>query len=254
MSSKGSNINNIKTENIEELDINIPSVEEQNTAVSLLNALISAIEYKKLELSSLDELVKSRFIEMFENKDFPLSTIGNTCVLKSGTTFSKELEQSFGDILYIKVSDMNLSGNEKYITTSKTFVSKYIAGKTIIPENSVIFPKRGGAIGTNKKRINQCEICIDLNTMAVTPKTELNIQYLYQYFLNIDMGTLYNGSSVPQINNKDIEPLTIIMPPIELQNEFAEFVKLIDKSKFIVQQQIKDLQELLDSKMDEYFR
>ena len=62
MSSKGSNINNIKTENIEELDINIPSVEEQNTAVSLLNALISAIEYKKLELSSLDELVKSRFI------------------------------------------------------------------------------------------------------------------------------------------------------------------------------------------------
>lgn len=42
--------------------------------------------------------------------------------------------------------------------------------------------------------------------------------------------------------------------PISLQNEFAEFVKLIDKSKFIVQQQIKDLQELLDSKMDEYFR
>ena len=63
MSSKGSNINNIKTENIEELSINIPpSAEEQNIAVSLLNALISAIEYKKQELSSLDELVKSRFI------------------------------------------------------------------------------------------------------------------------------------------------------------------------------------------------
>ena len=46
----------------------------------------------------------------------------------------------------------------------------------------------------------------------------------------------------------------MISVPIELQNEFAEFVKLIDKSKFIVQQQIKDLQELLDSKMDEYFR
>ena len=41
--------------------------------------------------------------------------------------------------------------------------------------------------------------------------------------------------------------------PIELQNEFADFVKLIDKSKFIVQKQIDDLQELLDSKMDEYF-
>ena len=62
MSSKGSNINNIKAENIEELSINIPSAEEQNIAVSLLNALISAIEHKKQELSSLDELVKSRFI------------------------------------------------------------------------------------------------------------------------------------------------------------------------------------------------
>ena len=50
------------------------------------------------------------------------------------------------------------------------------------------------------------------------------------------------------------ENLKVNLPPIFLQNEFAEFVKLIDKSKFIVQQQIKDLQELLDSKMDEYFR
>ena len=51
-----------------------------------------------------------------------------------------------------------------------------------------------------------------------------------------------------------IRSFPLPVPPIELQNEFAEFVKLIDKSKFIVQQQIKDLQELLDSKMDEYFR
>lgn len=236
------------------IEIKQKQYEIQEHIVEVLDHINNLINSKYYEINYLDQLIKSRFIEMFENKGFPLSTIGKTCVLKSGKTFSKELEQSFGDILYIKVSDMNLSGNEKYITTSKTFVSKHIAGKTIIPTNSVIFPKRGGAIGTNKKRINQCEICIDLNTMAVTPKAGLNIQYLYQYFLNIDMGTLYNGSSVPQINNKDIEPLTIIIPPIELQNEFAEFVKLIDKSKFIVQQQIKELQELLDSKMDEYFR
>ena len=45
----------------------------------------------------------------------------------------------------------------------------------------------------------------------------------------------------------------VIVPPITLQNDFANFVNLIDKSRFIVQSQIKDLQELLDSKMDEYF-
>ena len=169
---------------------------------------------------------------MFSNLDCEQKTIEQTCTMKSGTTFSKNDELATGEILYIKVSGMNLPGNEKYIKTSLTFVSREVAGKTIIPANSIIFPKRGGAIGTNKKRITEYDICIDLNTMAVTPSKELNIQYLYQYFQNIDMGKLYNGSSVPQINNKDIGPLKIKVPPIELQNDFAAFVQQIDKSKF----------------------
>ena len=169
---------------------------------------------------------------MFSNIDCEIKTIEQTCTMKSGTTFSKEDELDSGELYYIKVSGMNLPGNEKYIKSSLTFVSRDVAGKTIIPANSIIFPKRGGAIGTNKKRITEKEICIDLNTMAVTPSKELNIQYLYQFFQNIDMGKLYNGSSVPQINNKDIGPLKIKVPPIKLQNEFAAFVQQIDKSKF----------------------
>ena len=186
---------------------------------------------------------------MFGDIDCNIKTIEQTCTMKSGTTFSKEDELDSGEIYYIKVSGMNLPGNEKYIKSSLTFVSREIAGKTIIPANSIIFPKRGGAIGTNKKRITEHEICIDLNTMAVTPSKELNIQYLYQFFQNIDMGKLYNGSSVPQINNKDIGPLKIKVPPLTLQNDFAAFVQQIDKSKFIEKQQIANLQELLDNKM-----
>lgn len=59
---------------------------------------------------------------------------------------------------------------------------------------------------------------------------------------------------VPIINKTKFSKIKIPYAPTNLQNEFAEFVKLIGKSKFIVQQQIKDLEELLDSKMDEYFR
>ena len=62
-----------------------------------------------------------------------------------------------------------------------------------------------------------------------------------------------HGIRQGNILNKDILELNVYVPPIELQNEFAEFVKQTDKSKFIVQKQIEDLQELLDSKMDEYF-
>ena len=252
-SSAGANINNIKTEDIEALEIPLPSKEEQIKIAAHLDKIQSAIDNKKQQLSLLDEAVKSEFVEMFGDLDCNIKTIEQTCTMKSGTTFSKDEENDSGEIFYIKVSGMNLPENDKYIKTSLSFVSRKVAGKTIIPANSIIFPKRGGAIGTNKKRITEQEICIDLNTMAVTPSNELNIQYLYQYFQNLDMGKLYNGSTVPQINNKDIGPLKIKVPPLELQQQFAAFVQQIDKSKFVVKQQIADLQELLDSKMQEYF-
>jgi restriction endonuclease S subunit len=64
---------------------------------------------------------------------------------------------------------------------------------------------------------------------------------------------LNNGSSVPQINNKDIEPLIIPIPPIELQNRFADIVKQIDKQKFEIENSLKEMQELYESLMEKYF-
>lgn len=58
---------------------------------------------------------------------------------------------------------------------------------------------------------------------------------------------------MPRADMDFLRNFDLMCPSIESQNQFAELVQLIDKSKFIVQQQIKDLQELLDSKMDEYF-
>ena len=249
----GSTFSAIGKSALEDLIINLPTLSEQQKIATELDTIQSAIDNKKQQLALLDEAVKSEFVEMFGDLDCNIKTIEQTCTMKSGTTFSKDEENDSGEIFYIKVSGMNLPENDKYIKTSLSFVSRKVAGKTIIPANSIIFPKRGGAIGTNKKRITEQEICIDLNTMAVTPSNELNIQYLYQYFQNLDMGKLYNGSTVPQINNKDIGPLKIKVPPLELQQQFAAFVQKIDKSKFVVKQQITDLQELLDSKMQEYF-
>ena len=88
------------------------------------------------------------------------------------------------------------------------------------------------------------------------------IRSRYPYFLNGFFNSTYflqqltgtQTASVNQITTGMLNGYTVIKPSDTEENEFAEFVKLIDKSKFIVQQQIKDLQELLDSKMDEYFR
>lgn len=148
---------------------------------------------------------------------------------------------------------MNYPGNERYITTSSRYVSESTAGKGLFEVGSILFPKRGGAIGTNKKRMTKRPVCADLNVMGVSSKGRLRPEYLLAYFDMIDLGALSDGSSVPQINNKNIAPLVICMPPLELQEQFAAFVKQTDKSKLAVQQSHVKLELLKKALMQKYF-
>jgi type I restriction enzyme S subunit len=148
---------------------------------------------------------------------------------------------------------MNYPGNERYITTSSRYVSETTAGRGIFEVGSVLFPKRGGAIGTNKKRMTKLPICADLNVMGVSSNGKLLPEYLLAYFDLVDLGALSDGSSVPQINNKNIAPLVICIPPMSLQHQFATFVEQVDKSKFVIQKSLDETQLLFDSLMQEYF-
>lgn len=249
---------NLSLNDISELEIPIVDLQEQNKIVENLDKVQKLIDKNQKQINLLEELVKSQFDQMFgdpflNDKKWKTNTIGNSCILKSGNSLSAEVENEGGDVLYVKVGDMNLKGNEKYITTSSHKVTEKTAGKGIFELGTILFPKRGGAIGTNKKRLTNSKVCADLNIMGVTPIREIISEYLFTYFLFIDLGTLNNGSSVPQINNKDIEPLIIQVPPIELQNQFAEIVKQIDKQKAIYQKNLETAQELMNKLMDEYF-
>lgn len=212
------------------------TVKQQLQIVQELNTIKKLITARQQELQKLDDLIKARFVELFGDQTtnpygWQKASIGACCTLKSGTSLPADKENEGGAIPYVKVSDMNYPGNEQYITTSSRFVSEQTAGTGVFPVGTVVFPKRGGAIGTNKKRLTRIPICADLNVMGVTAGIRLTPQYLMAYFNNIDLGTLNNGSSVPQINNKDIAPLLICLPPMVLQEQFADFVTQIDKSK-----------------------
>ena len=249
---------NVSSKQIEEFEFyNYDNVEQIEIA-NQLDKVQEIIDFRKKQIQELDELIKSQFVEMFgdpflNDKKWKTNTIGNCCTLKSGNSLSAEVENEGGDVLYVKVGDMNLKGNEKYITTSSHKVTRKTAGKGIFELGTILFPKRGGAIGTNKKRLTNSKVCADLNIMGVTPIKEIISEYLFTYFLFIDLGTLNNGSSVPQINNKDIEPLIIQIPPIELQNQFVEIVKQIDKQKFEIQKSLEETQKLQESLMNKYF-
>ena len=217
-------------------EFNLVPADRQKEIVATLEKLEAIASARRQQLQKLDELIKSRFIELFGDQTvnpyaWQQTSIGACCTLKSGTSLPADRENEGGAIPYVKVGDMNYPGNEQYITTSSRFVSEQTAGTGVFPVGTVVFPKRGGAIGTNKKRLTRIPICADLNVMGVTAGRRLTPQYLMAYFNTVDLGTLNNGSSVPQINNKDIAPLLICIPPMELQEQFAAFVEQTDKSK-----------------------
>ena len=156
--------------------------------------------------------------------------IGDICTLKSGTTVAVNLERSSGDIPYVKVAEMTMPANREGVATSIRFLNKSdIRANWIIPAGSVIFPKRGGAILTNKKRLALVDMCADLNIMSVIPSEKLTPDFLYLYFLTVDMRKLGTGSSIPQINNYDIAPLRISFPESKVkQTEITAALRKIE--------------------------
>lgn len=255
---RGATFKEISKSIVCEVEIPLPPLEEQKRIADILDKASKLIDLRKQQLEKMDFLIKSKFIDMFGDpvtnpKRFIVTTIENACILKSGTSLPMDVENEGGEIPYIKVSDMNLPGNEKFVMTSSRFVSVETAGNGIFRVGTVIFPKRGGAIGTNKKRLTVSKICADLNIMGVTPRKGILSEYLLAYFETIDLGSLNNGSSVPQINNKDINPLLINLPPIELQNQFAEFVEQVEKQKTVMQQSLEKMETNYKALMQEYF-
>lgn len=144
------------------------------------------------------------------------------CTLISGNSNVEEL--THGEIPFIRVSDMNLPQNAKVITTSTAFVKRYGNERNIFPIGSVIFPKRGGAILTNKRRIVAIDVCCDLNIMGAIPCKKVVPEYLYYYLLSKDFSLLVDGSAIPQINKGDIEPLVFTLPSLAEQQHIVSFL------------------------------
>ena len=247
---------NLSTEQMKQYNIPVPPLGEQERIVGELDCLSGVIEKKKEQLKDLDLLAQSIFYEMFGNpvendRGWEVKTIGDVCVLKSGDSSANNTSE--GTLPYIKVGDMNMEENIPYITTSSTFVSKSENIKGIFPIGTTIFPKRGGAIYTNKKRMTVVEICCDLNTMGVIPMNDVLPLYIYYYFVLLDFAELCNGATIPQINNKDIAPLKVCVPPLSLQQEFASKIEAIEKKKELIRKSIEEVEMLFNSRMDYYF-
>ncbi len=165
-------------------------------------------------------------IEPLEQDDQPdvpdgwaWARIGDLAQVVSGNT-PKGLAEALvdaGDIPFIKVGDLSTDGN--IVDSSRTWISHEDARRLSVhlrPAGTILFPKRGGAIATNRKRILGRDAGFDLNTMGLVPVNDFG-GWLWLFVNQFDLRTISDGSNVPQLNHSDVAPLPIAVPPMEEQ-------------------------------------
>lgn len=257
-------IGGVSVKDLSEIIFPLPPIDEQKKIVKRIESLFSKLDSaKSIVQKILDgyELRRSAILhkaftgELSKNfraennlslddwENLPLPCIFS---IKSGATLPIEEEKSTGKIPYVKVSDMNIKENSVQIITSSKFVDN-CRQANIIPEGSVIFPKRGGAIFTNKKRYVGVEkIVADLNIMALIPNcNKIFSWYGYYWMLSVDLKEICNGSNIPQINHKDMMKLFLSLPPLAEQKEIVRVLdSLLDKEQRTQEIAEKILQEI----------
>jgi type I restriction enzyme S subunit len=235
--AKGATFKQVNREDIGELRITLPPLPEQRRIAEILDKADALRAKRSKALAQLDTLTQSIFLDMFGDpatnpKGWPWHRLGDVSDFFAGSTlpegepFTGQVEGHF----LLKVSDMNLPGNDVYLKTCQQWSEVPGAASCTCPEGSVVIPKRGGAIGTNKKRITTRPSVLDPNLMAIVPRRgQTGLQFLYAWLLRLDLASITSGSSVPQLNKRDLDPLSIAVPPVDLQQEFSRRVGKVEK-------------------------
>ena len=174
-----------------------------------------------------------------------IKKLGEVATFCSGDTPKETELMECGDVPYFKVSDMNHTLNTKYLQHTSLFLDN---GCKTISKNTIVFPKNGAAIATNKKRILQQDSVVDLNTGGVSANNDLLFyEYLYLYFLNIDFRLHTRRGAVPTLDIAELKKLPIPIPPLPEQEKIVEELDCLSGIIEKKREQLKELDALAQS-------
>lgn len=226
---------------VADVQIPIPSIEEQRQIVSELDLLSGVIEKQKAQLEELDKLAQSIFYDMFgdpENNphNFDSKPLGEACLLKAGKAIK-------ADELFVESEDLYpcFGGNG-----IRGYIDKY--------SHEGLFPiiGRQGALCGNVN-LASGKFYATEHAVVVSPIIKMNTLWLYYELISMKLGQYAHGVAQPGLSVKDLNPLSIIIPPLSLQQEFAAKVETIEGMKEKVRQSLKEAETLFNSRMDYYF-
>lgn len=250
------------------LNIEIDS-DKQSEIVKVLDKLMDIIKHRENELFALDALIKARFVEMFGNpvnneKGFvkapmgdymtlltDFSSNGSYKTLDSGVTMYDEPNYAW----MVRTTDLE-SGDMtsiKYIDEN----AYELLAKSKIYGGEIIMNKIGSAGKIYLMPQIDMPASLGRNAFMFRYDDRINVKFLY-HLLTSEYGQreiqqYVRGAVTKTITKNDVRAVLIMVPPIELQNEFEAFVKQVDKSKVAVQKTLDKTKLLFDSLMQKYF-
>lgn len=264
ITKKSVNQASFAVKDLKQIKIEVPSLDVQNKVVVILDRVQKIIDMRNNELASLDDLIKARFVEMFGD---PVSNplgwekkmLKTVCVkLNDGTHFSPESFEE-GEYKYVTAKNIKESG---FDFTNITYVSEAVHRpiyERCNPElGDVLYIKDGVTTGIAMVNTLNEEFTL-LSSVALLKQ---NRKIMDGYFLAavLNNENMYSnirsnmgGAAITRLTIAKLNMIQIIVPPLKLQQQFANFVHQVDKSKVAVQKALEQTQTLFDSLMQKYF-
>ena len=241
------------------------SINDQNRIVMRLDLVRFIINMQQKEISKLDELIKSRFVEMFDNTQYPFVKAKEVCyyITKGTTPDANELFSEYAKdrVPFLKVYNLSFTG-EVLFDQAPQFVSldthnDKLSRSKVYP-NDVLMNIVGPPLGKFTLVTNDYpEWNINQAIAIFRAKENVNAYYLLQALMqpNVLRPFLNNAVGIRQLNLslEQCRNLEIPLPPMNLQNQFADFVTKVERQKATVQKSIDKLETLKKSLMQEYF-
>ena len=262
--SAGANINNIKNEHIDNLDIQLVDEKERREIITILNELNMLISLRKQQLFKLDELVKARFVEMFgepvQNPNcWKTENLLDLGYCKNGMNFHRD--DCGTEIHCLGVGDFkNHStirdvGSLPFISLNELPTSEYL-----LQDGDIVFVRSNG----NKELVGRClaiypaKIPVTYSGFCIRYRltsNKITVSYLLRVLKadSVRKKMTGRGANIQNLNQQILAQLVVPIPPLSLQNQFAAFVERVDQQKQTVQQSLEKLELMKKALMQEYF-
>lgn len=252
----GSSRKRISRSNLGLIKVPVPPIEDQQRIVDELDLLTGIIDKKNAQLRDLDALSQAIFYEMFGNNMsfWPSYKLGDICDTTSGGTPSKSHPEYYlnGTIPWLRsgeVEGTNITDTGIKITDLGV---KYSSAKWF-PAQTVVVAMYGATVGEvgilGKPMTTNQAVC------GILPNDSLRPLYLYSWFRSKkrDFVEQATGGAQPNISQNIIRNAKICCPPLDVQDSYVERLASIEEQKMIIDCSLKQIQYLLDSRMDHYF-